>query len=521
MPHGSTSSSDVTAPRSRFYQGPFGRLFDELDPWRPTDATGRPITDADALQQWALGIANTLMIEFPDGGPPSPPAGIDEDAADLKFGSSIPAGYTYFGQFIDHDITFDPTSSLQRENDPNRLLNFRTPRLDLDNLYGRGPDDQPYLYDPDSEPSAAKFLLGDVAETTLHDLPRNSTGRALIGDPRNDENSIVSQLHLAFLSAHNELVDRAVAQGLADPFTAARTTLRWLYQWVVWHDFVKRIVDPVVHGVALNRDLTADGRVVWNRGLKEIYSWRDQPYMPVEFSGAAYRFGHSLVRSKYKTNIIRGAADVDFVPIFDNTTDGDIDDLRGFRPIGVKNAIEWDWFLPMTSSIGEFPQRAHQIDTKLTNALAFLHEGAPGSANNVLAARNLLRGIRLELPAGRDVARKIGLDPIDLDPGEPDSLWFYILKEAETTTSGERLGAVGSVIVAAVFAGLLAGDPRSWINIEPGWTPASDPLLRPGVDNKDDAGLQEKWKLASIIRIAGVPTSAADFRAAQPAVPVP
>lgn len=509
MSHGSTTSNDLTAPRSRFYQGPYGRLFDDLDPWRPVDASGTPITDSQALEQWCLDAANTLMVESVEAdGTPTLPRDVNEDAMDAQFGSAIPAGYTYFGQFVDHDITFDPTSSLQRQNDPNKLLNFRTPRLDLDNLYGRGPDDQPYLYDTDLPSTQAKFLLGTIDGTTLHDLPRNAKGRALIGDPRNDENSIVSQLHLAFLSAHNMLIDRAVAGGFSHPFAAARTTLRWLYQWVVWHDFVHRIVDPVIHGVALEKQTQPDGRVVWNRGISDVYDWRNQPYMPVEFSGAAYRFGHSMVRSKYKTNRHRGFTDDHFVPIFDNSPGASGDDLRGFRPVGIDNAIEWDWFLPMETSAGEFPQLAHRIDTKLTNALAFLHEGPIGTPNNVLASRNILRGIRLELPSGRDVAVKLGLTPIALTSAEPASLWYYILKEAEILTAGEHLGPVGSIILASVFSGLLVGDPQSWINLNPGWTPDSDPLLKPGEDNKDSPGT---WELASIIRVAGVPTQGSDF----------
>ncbi|MFS0896398.1 hypothetical protein [Mycolicibacterium litorale] len=265
-----SAAREVTAPRSRFYHGPYGRLFDDLEPWRPVGATGAPITDGQALEEWCLNVANTLMVEklLPDA-TPVPPRDIDEDA---------------------------------------------TLRV--------------------------KFLLDPIDGTAVHDLPRNSRGRALIGDPRNDENSIVSQLHVSFLAAHNTLVDRAAAESHAEPFD-----------------------------VALRKDVGADGRTVWTRGLDDVYAWRDQPYMPVEFAGAAYRFGHSMVRSKYKTNIHRGALDEHFVPIFDNTTGAPGVDLRGFRPLGIDNAIEWDWFLRMTSSIGEFPQKAHRIDTKLTNAL--------------------------------------------------------------------------------------------------------------------------------------------------------
>jgi hypothetical protein len=128
----------------------------------------------------------------------------------------IPAAYTYLGQFIDHDITFDPTSQLQRFNDPDALVDFRTPRYDLDSLYGRGPADSPYLFEwADLEFRGVKLLAGRNPDTdrdgtplTRQDLPCNEQGRALIGDPRNDENIIISQLQLAFIKLHDRVVDR-------------------------------------------------------------------------------------------------------------------------------------------------------------------------------------------------------------------------------------------------------------------------------------------------------------------------
>src|SRR5262249_44118987 len=144
--------------------------------------------------------------------------------------SGIPALYTYLGQFIDHDITFDPSSSLQKQNDPDALIDFRTPAFDLDNVYGRGPDDQPYMYDGDA------FLLGDTikgGDPNASDLPRNNAKRrrALIGDPRNDENSIVSQLQGLFLSFHNRLLAESKL-----PFEDVQRLVRFHYQYVVMND---------------------------------------------------------------------------------------------------------------------------------------------------------------------------------------------------------------------------------------------------------------------------------------------
>lgn len=495
MAHGS-AHFDVLAPRSKFYHGPFGRICPDLPAWEPD------LCDSDLLD-----IANNLMVELP-GELPGDIASDPQVIADLEaqFSSDIPAGYTYFGQFVDHDITFDPASSLMRRNDPNGLLNFRTPRLDLDNVYGRGVDEQPYLYDPNDK---AKLAIGAVAnDASLPDLPRFN-GRALIGDMRNDENSMVSQLQLAFLLAHNTLVDRARAAhpGADDKevFETARKTLRWLYQHIVWNDFIRRIAIDEVYKCALSLEKRCGGRKAWDCGLDDVYGWKNQPFMPVEFSVAAYRFGHSMVRNAYQTNNpVRGFGN--HAAIFDNSGAVNPDDLRGFRPMLAENCIQWDWFLPMTTSSGPFPQMARKIDTKLANALAFLHEGPAGDPLNVLAFRNLKRGITFGLPSGTDVARKFCLKPLSLKKGEPDSLWYYVLREAQGNGGG-TLGRVGSIIVCAVFAGLLKGDPCSYFTMEPCWTPNDDPLLKDGVDNVDDP----KWTLASVIRLAGLKADGIGF----------
>ena len=501
MSHQTHFGNSVLAPRSKFYQGPFGRICPNLEPWAPAGT----VEEQDAF---FLEFARKNMVELP-GVSPADIAGDENTINDLesKFGSQIPAGYTYFGQFIDHDITLDTTPLAARQVDPDRILNFRTPRLDLDCVYGRGEGDQPYLYDKKDK---EKLLIGNIAGTNLRDLPRNIEGRALIGDKRNDENSIVSQLQLAFLLAHNELVDRARAAGINDGFGAARKTLTRLYHWIVWNDFVRRIAIDEVYECALQLESKCGGRKVWELGLKDVYLWKNQPYMPVEFSGAAYRFGHSMVRNSYQTNDPhRGFRN--FAPIFDNTGGVDPDDLRGFRAMKKENVVQWDWFLQMDSSApGLFPQMARKIDTKLANALAHLHESTtPGVPENVLAFLNLKRGVNLGLPSGPDVAKKFCLKPVSLTEKEPQSLWYYVLKEAEKlpgANGGESLGRVGSTIVCAVLAGLLKGDPCSYLNTDPCWEPKADPLLKPGQDNIDD----ENWTLASIIRLSGLPVNGGD-----------
>jgi hypothetical protein len=450
-----------------------------------------------------LEIAKTDMVELP-GVSPTDIANDNAVISDLEsqFNSNIPAAYTYFGQFIDHDITFDPASSLMRKNDPNGLLNHRTPRLDLDNIYGKGRGQSPYLYDKNDKDM---MLIGNVKDTNLRDLPRNAQGTALIGDMRNDENTMVSQLQLAFLLAHNKLVTRARAKGLSNPFESAQKTLRWLYQYLVWNDFLKRITDSEIHTCALSLERLCGGRSSWKAGLDDIYKWKQQPFMPVEFSVGAYRFGHSMVRNSYQTNDPHRGFN-NFVPIFDNSGTQNPIDLRGFRPMTKENTLQWDWFLDMTTSGGPFPQRARKIDTKLSNALASLAEETDtGSPMNVLAFRNLARAWQFNLPSGSDVARKFCFPVINIEP-DRDSLWFYILKEAESLpneNSGQTLGKVGSTIVCATLSGLLKGDSTSWINQEPCWTPDDDELLE--ASDKVDAN---DWTLASIIRLSGLPVDA-------------
>lgn len=205
--HGS-KTRDFLVPRSPMFQGPFGRLFRELPAWV---APGQ--NDDDRVEN-IRALAGTMVESA------------EEARSAERDNLQIPAAYTYFGQFVDHDLTFDPTSSLMKLNDPEQLLNFRSPRFDLDNLYGRGPDDMPYLYDrrPGNE---GKFVFGHGADLPFGmpdsqvdletmrrnaevDLPRSDQGMALIGDPRNDENIIVGQLQLAFLRLHNRMLDGAL-----------------------------------------------------------------------------------------------------------------------------------------------------------------------------------------------------------------------------------------------------------------------------------------------------------------------
>jgi len=186
-------------------------------------------------------------------------------------------------------MTFDPTSSLARRQDPESIRNFRIPALDLDNVYGGGPAASPALYDQSVDRGQTTMLLEEIpgsAARTIdgqprYDLPRNSQNVAVIGDPRNDENLMVSQLHVAMLRFHNAVVadvkaDLGAAYTPEETFAEAQRIVRWHYQWMIVHEFLPRTI-----GQATTTTIITNGR--------RFYSWRNDPYIPVEFSVAAYR----------------------------------------------------------------------------------------------------------------------------------------------------------------------------------------------------------------------------------------
>ncbi|PIB12289.1 peroxidase [Streptomyces sp. HG99] len=462
-------------PESSLPTGLFGRMFRSLDPYLPDSAR----IDAIAARM--------------------------AEPSDAVLDGRLPAGYTYLGQFIDHDITFDPTSSLQRQNDPDALVNFRTPRFDLDSLYGRGPADQPYLYERTPGTGQSRFVIGASKGKTRGelDLPRDSRGVALIGDPRNDENVIISQLQLTFLLFHNRVCDWLTADGgteharqrRADEgvFDCARRLVRWHYQWIVVHDFLKRITDPVTYRDVLRQEpLVPQGDPVEQVRLR-FFAWRHQIFMPVEFAVAAYRFGHSLVRPGYRLNAAVGPLPV-VSPGLPASPRDELRNLGGFRRLPAGWQIDWGRFFPLTDT-GSL-QHARRIDRYLALPLLALPPALAGGEITDLARRNLTRGARLGLPCGQHVALAMGLEPLDdeeldLPDGGPAPLWYYVLREAELHDAGRTLGAVGSRIVAEVFAGMLAADPSSYLHNAPGWQPVL-PSARPG-----------EFTMADLIRFTG------------------
>jgi hypothetical protein len=465
--------------------------------------------------------------------------GVDpmSDLPDEQENPFVPAGYTYFGQFVDHDLTFDTRSTLQTIT--SGLSSFpddeRTPRLDMDCLYGLGPNSAPYMYDEDGRLITNSEKPFDLPRSSILFKPDDQAShRAIIGDPRNDENSIVCQLQLAFIQFHNAMIAQFKRQGLVGDmlFRAAQREVRFTYQKIVVTDFLKRIVQKQVYN-----DFVQDHASRGDKAYKLYKKGTVRNALPMEFTGAAYRFGHSGVRNAYRLNQT-------FQRLIFNGADDATESLVGFGDLPENHKIDWPLFVtdklaPGTkgdnpSQVGGKPalpdaqrlQYAYKLDTTLVNPLLALPPriGGLGPLFNSLAARNIKRGYNFSLPSGQDVAKALGVtakpplkfgeqllafkdmdgmpaaDAAALDANTP--LWLYVLAEGQaclanadgsfaTTTEdgttkihkdsndGTQLGPVGGRILLEVFFGILDDDPESYFNVTPGtWTS----VVKPGAD---------------------------------------
>jgi hypothetical protein len=407
--------------------GKYERLFPDLP----------RLADVDEELLLALGAAGGVC----DGGP---------DCADAV---ETAAGWPLFGQFIAHDITAD-RSVLVHQADSDHLFNFRTPRANLECLYGAGPVGNPFLYQRDDP---VKLLVGTNEAGAAADLPRNAEGIALIGDPRNDVHLFMNQLHVAMLKMHNRLVDRLREDGVAEGevFAEAQRTACWHYQWVLLHDYLPRTV-----GAQLVDELLSSG--------PRHYRPAGEPRIPLEFADGAFRYGHSQVRNEFVLNEKSGE-----LALFP--------DLLGFRPVPDARVVDWSLLFDMP---GRPPaQRAKLIDGLLALSLIQLPSAITGEveveAYQSLASRDLERGHAYGLPSGEAVARAMGEEPLTPDEvalaahrwSIETPLWYYLLREAAVRTDGERLGPVGGRIVAEVLFGIVAADPESFLAVEPDWEP--------------------------------------------------
>jgi len=420
--------------------------------------------------------------------------------------SSIPSAYTYFGQYLDHDVTFEAKSEqmvklsddvfrvLTPEEIRTRIINGRTPGVDLDNVYSQpAPRDRSrmvlgFVQGPGGRPTG---LANDLPRKPRNEKDPKEDRAALIGDKRNDENLVIAQLHVAFLRAHNAIVNRGCT------FDEARQLLRQHYQWIVIKDFLPRICDPLI----VNEILFG--------GNKFFRPHPDDLFMPFEFSVAAYRFGHSMVREAYHYNRNfqhAGLLDLFMLTAFSGR-------LRDADRLPESWIIEWKNFLDGGLNF------ARPIDTALSRELFDLRsfgKPMPIPVEARLPVRNLLRGYMLRLPVGQAVAKALDLqvmDPAEIeqvaqsvseeqlaairagDFARRTPLWYYILAEAATAPFG-RLGPVGSTIVAEVLIGLIRGSKDSILR-KKDWKPTLGPV--PG-----------RFTLRDLLGLAGVLTETPD-----------
>jgi hypothetical protein len=505
--HGSTVRGLTLSRGSKFFGGQFGRMFRSLPP------ADFGVSDSETEKNLlALGAAMVAEHDDPKDGPD------DEE-------SGIPSAYTYLGQFIDHDLTFDPASSLQQQDDPDGLVDFRTPRFDLDNLYGKGPDDAPYLYHSNNQFILGRPLTGASGNPNARDLPRsqpaaglaediNDARRAIIGDPRNDENIIVSQLQGLMLRFHNKLMSEDTGPARTR-FSRVQAEVRFHYQWMVVNDFLPTIVwegvlkDVIPHHYK-NSNVRADppNLIYFDRA--------HEPVMPLEFSGAAYRFGHSMVRPGYRLS-----ETVPPLPVFGSEPGSS---LTGFHEFPGNWAMDWARFAdlgpldsggPNGGDAANRLQLAYKIDTSLVDPLGSLPNppfdpplSLGGTKLTSLASRNLMRGWRMRLPSGQAIARAMGIEPLkdsEILIGKATGaagdikgpitkfsdafsdncpLWAYVLAEAKEVTVAvktkqgdksiltRKLGPVGGRIVAETFIGLLLADSTCYFTVNPIWKPS-------------------------------------------------
>jgi hypothetical protein len=401
--------------------------------------------------------------------------------------------FTYVGQFIDHDLTLDlepqPTvffgqtaDGLLIDDEGGPVFNNESYRFDLSSVYGGGPGRSPQLYEDDRR----HFRLQEPNLNGVRDLPRNPDDTAILVEHRNDENEIISQVHTAILKLHNAVVDSNLIKDFGD----IQILVAQLYQWIVLHEFLPHIVgQDVVDGLL-------DGT------LPRFYTPPNQtrPFTPVEWSTAAYRFGHSMVRLAYQVTTATGK-----LQVFNGTAA----DLHGGRQLPAGREIDWGQFVsPLRRAANDdtkfnFPR---QIDTLISRSLFNLPiggaAGAEAAGSNTLAFRNFVRQFFYKTPTGQAVADAMGLpvlSPTDainpaLVPGfeKATPLWYYVLKESELA-GAHKLGPTGGRIIADVFIGLMQADPHGILHTP--FTPPAPFAPTPG-----------QFSIADLLVFAGVAT---------------
>jgi hypothetical protein len=402
--------------------------------------------------------------------------------------SNIPAGFTYFGQFVFHDMTYA---------DKDTGLNLRTPALDLDSVF----DQATLIHDDAALPMPDYLGIGWTKAGRMplpQDLPRIQEGcrwgRPLIDDDRNDDFLPLAQCHLLLIKFYNAIarwMGLAFREANEDALRSRWEKVRQLwvehFQSAVLHDYLPRVTDPRVYA-----DVMANGR----RLVAPCTVSGDRPWLPLEFSVAVARFGHSMVRDNYQPwnreipefrVTVQEFMDLSYL----NSNDHLATNLHG---LSTEWAINWEIFFEFSNRSYDCPPplMASALDTVLAAELASLpecikddhgcFESRFSSPPFNLAQESLRRGYDCELATAQQLIRHLEakipcvekLSCCDLVVDDPEvagvfaefdeletatPLWFYVLKEAEVLGGGQHLGPLGSrILMETIHAALCSSD---------------------------------------------------------------
>jgi hypothetical protein len=463
-----------------------------IDATLPAFVGSRPMLRQLALQMHGLNGTETFALEELLAVEPS-------ELAEQEL-SQQPSGLVYFGQFVSHDLAFEPTRGFEF-----RRAAQRTFALDLDSVYGAGPTADPHLYDLRHPGCLALVCSGSTRELLQYDFVRISRpGLACIEDPRNDENVLVSQLHVAVARAHNALMRAFAAPELGgaalesrELYIRARGLLCWLYQWVVIHDWLPSLL----HADDTHR--LAAGPLGYS--LRIFSSGR--PRLTPEYVFGACRFGHAMVRPIYQLN-----GTLVPLPILPLGVQPDHAHLTLFRRLPDDWFLDWRLFFRLRPSqldrveqlrgplsevlFGANPnpvQFARRIRPQLSRRLALLPSfRGQGPEAVMLAFRTLGAGVSHGLPSGAALASSLNIHP-EVTSDHP--LWWWVLEEAFQSSKGERLGRLGSCLVGDTVVGALVNDPDSYVYAQR-FTPSC----------VDDG--QEDFGIADLLLLGDLPTEA-------------
>jgi Animal haem peroxidase len=460
----------------------------------------------------------------------------------------LPAAYTYFGQFMNHDISApvnvgktpplgivgaaDPTlrSKEQRADAATILDNFANEHpepLTLCSLYGKslaGPDDEDEAVKALYTADGRRFVVAVTSEATRDsfveikrdpdsviyarlapDIPRKeeSPGKGnvpLIADQRNDGNLILSQLHLAFMLVHNKAVTALEGRHAkpADCFRAARQLVTLHYHWLILNDFLPSVLSKSVQSKPLSQRFPRP-----EIGPNEV---------PMEFTTAAFRFGHSMVGRNYDFNANFGSGGkvsdegASLSQLFNFTSHGNMEDLpRSTIQLPNHWVIDWDRMTKGPEAGNGDPQsRAERIDLDFAPDMLNIAGEARVPEHGSIMFRNLLRGFHRRMPFGQVLADAyhvprlspdqilLAMRPEPTPEGAADPIgnaikrlgfleetpaWLYFLCEARILEKGERVGPTASHIIADTIVSLMRHNPASLLRYKGGnWEPAQSAL---------------------------------------------